>query len=187
MSLFPDNLRVRPNAEFAFFEMSYAFGRSAGSVFTSLAKAASESAFRFLVIEPDPIEYYEKSFGQAADLVFSTSSDTAAIYANLMAAWPLGSPADAPRFRADIVSWSSPSGLWWGWGEREFNLCAIGTDDRDLLDVAIDSMALQGIPSFTTEGVLANIVSLEIPDQDRLKSFGARLVSTLGYGRTRSI
>ncbi len=88
--------------------------------------------------------------------------------------WPAESPADAPAYRADIVLWTSVPLTWWAWGERRFNLCALGSPDINAIEAASGAASELGRLTYSVDQVLDDIVSLEFRDEAEFNDFGRR-------------
>lgn len=172
----PRNLRTRDDERFLFFEMGYAFGEAARSIFVSLAKTSDSSKFGFCVVEPDPKEFYLKHFNQLPSFEFTATSDADAYYVEQMTEWPPGNTACAPIY-SEIALWHGRN--WWAWAEREFNTCAICLPNENLERTATEAAESVDLPLLSIDEVIRDILFLEHLEATEFVRFGRKLPRTL--------
>jgi len=88
----------------------------------------------FGVLDPDPIAYFHKEFGDCPFFELD-SHRTEADYWDALARAPVDSPADAPLYNSEVVVWVPFSTDWAIWGQRSCGICVLGTLGEPIVEV----------------------------------------------------
>lgn len=99
----------------------------------NLASVSGDPTVLLAVLDPDPENYFFRTFGRFswADLPTSLSASD---YWDVLNVAPDSSPADAVLFNSFTVVWMPPSGDWAIWGQRRFGVCILGVRTVGVLD-----------------------------------------------------
>jgi hypothetical protein len=116
-----------------------------------LTKRAGDESFTFVVLRPDPDNYYHAEFGKFPLVRFS-NADPAQGYLDELHQDPGDSPADAIAYNSEVVLVFPASARWAIYGDRNLEIAIVGVMDREI-EAAIRTTA-QSLRLFTaTEAV----------------------------------
>jgi hypothetical protein len=150
---------------FHFFEFDLTFSEKFWAV---IQKIAFQSRINMVSIDPDPVEYFFKEFGQFGAIQVNASA-TADEYYEALCAHPPSYPLDS-LFHSETLAWFPDSALWLVWGERGYGVAVLGLH-KDF-DSPIDRIARDaGMPLLSLDEALSDIVSLNFRDSAAFEAF----------------
>ncbi len=131
----------------------------------SLAKLHGDHSIQIIIIDPDPVDYYEARFDVFGALCLAIDADPGSYWSALTAA-PGNSPADALAFRAETWAAVGHSGEWGFWNEQPYGISIAYSRHIDGLAAWIDSVSSDAVSRETVEGLVAqNFAGSSLPEE----------------------
>lgn len=128
-------IEIIPSYRVWFLEFSNVFGREFWDTLVELEKRCGGNTIQIDIVEPGS-SYY----GLSTSFRFNIDNDRM-VYIKHMKNWPKEDAADAPIYRADILTWEGISGSWKAYGVRSYNLSVL---------VGLKSDAVMGMDDIET-------------------------------------
>jgi len=119
---FPEQVFKNQFKYFGFEEFDWLPSGQLWSVLKDINQAVSDKECIVAVLDPSPTEYFRKHFGKYNWSTISMDA-TEDEYWSLLNEDPGDSPADSILFNSTTVVWTSESGQWVIWGDRDFEIC----------------------------------------------------------------
>ncbi|MDA8140412.1 MAG: hypothetical protein M0036_17330 [Desulfobacteraceae bacterium] len=132
---FPAQVFMKKFNRFVFEEFDWAMSEKCWSTLQDLARKSGDKSLIISVLEPDPVDYYKKTFG-CYNWAIISSSCTSDEYWMLLNHHPEESPADSMLSNSERVVWAARSGAWALWGERSLEICVLACSEINVGEFA---------------------------------------------------
>lgn len=126
----PNNVFNKRFTYYFFNQFDWAMSPDIWEEIKKISTLTKDNHILMAVLDPDPVTYYKRNFDYYnwAKLPISCSADE---YMALLSLEPPDSPADAVIFNSEIIVWLPPSKKWAIFGNKDRNLCVLGTNKRN--------------------------------------------------------
>lgn len=99
----------------------------------ALCETTGDTSLSFVMLDPDPVEYYFREFGRFGAVTMQVHEDVDAAW-SAFEEDPGGSPADALMYAVRKFAVISPSLRWAVWGSRDEDVIIVGAENNDIVD-----------------------------------------------------
>jgi hypothetical protein len=136
---FPQQVFRLPAAGIRFIELDDLWAEEVFEVLQRLAAAVDSQCVLFIVLKPDPIDYYYAQFGKLPLVELDVAKSSGSAYINALHEDPGDSPADAIVHNSDVMVIFPENMRWMIYGDRNFEIGIIAGMDTDAVR-AVDAI-----------------------------------------------
>jgi hypothetical protein len=170
-SEFPERVFRPGYRRFYFFEFDRTFSEMFWGVIQKIALESLDSRINVVSIDPAPVEYFFKEFGEFGAVQVKATA-TADEYYETLCTHPPSHKLDS-LFHSETLAWFPDSVRWLVWGERGYGIAVLGLDEN--FDPPINRFAQdEEMPLLTLEEALSEIVSLNFRDPTAFEAFSRK-------------
>ncbi len=137
-SALPKQVFRNPAGPFLFFEFGLFFTRRFFECMKKFLTSTNDAAASFVVVDPDPIEYFYREF-QKYPVIRVSAEDSAEDYLNALSEDPGNSSADAVIYNSTKIVLYPPSLHWSIFGDRDFEWAVINCGSEETFRFFMES------------------------------------------------